>query len=97
VLDRLLAGDVDHGNRGPSVTCGPITACSPTTTPSTIAAWSHERSVLDDHRPSAGRLEHAPDPDSAREMDVGADLRTRADGGHVSTIVFGPTQAPMFT
>src|SRR3954452_1256707 len=40
---------------------------------------AHERSVLHDHRPCAGRLQHAADPDAPGEMDVGTDLRARAD------------------
>jgi hypothetical protein len=39
-----------------------------------------ERAVLDDHRARAGRLEHAADADTAREMHVRADLGAGADG-----------------
>ena len=43
------------------------------------------------------RLEDTADADAAREVDVGTDLRAGTDCRHVSTIVRGPTQAPMFT
>ena len=42
-------------------------------------ARADEAVVLDDHRPALRRLEHAADPDAAREVHALADLRARAD------------------
>ena len=43
------------------------------------AARAHERVVLDDDGPRAGRLEHAADGHAGRQVDPGADLGARPD------------------
>ena len=60
-------------------------------------AGAEEGAVLDDHRRRVQRLEHAADPDPAREVDVGADLGYEPTVAQVSTIVRGLTEAPMLT
>src|SRR5450755_3535879 len=45
-----------------------------------LRARADEAVVLDDRRIRLHRLEHAADADAAREVDVLADLRARADG-----------------
>src|SRR5712691_6608256 len=42
-------------------------------------ARADEYLVLDDHGPGGGRLEHAPDSSSTRQVHVLPDLRTRAN------------------
>ena len=61
------------------------------------AARADERAVLDDHRPRAGRLEHAADADAARQVHVAPICAHEPTVAQVSTIVPAPTRAPMFT
>ena len=63
-----------------STTLAPSTASPDPHALDDDAARADEGAVLDDHRAGLQRLEHAADPDAAREVDVGADLRARADG-----------------
>ena len=81
-----------------NTTFGAITAPAPTRTPSTtIAARADESAVLDDHRPRLRRLEHAADADAARRWTSAPICAHEPTVAQVSTIVRGPTHAPMFT
>src|SRR5436190_11201785 len=86
------------GIDAPSVTCGPITACSPTTTPSTIAAREPTKapsSTITGRAPGGSRTPPMPTPPARwTSAPIWAPEPTVAQ---VSTIVFGPTQAPMLT
>ena len=46
-----------------------------------LRARADEAAVLDDHGPRAWRLEHAADPDSARQVAVFSNLRATPYGG----------------
>ena len=61
------------------------------------AAGAEEGTVLDDHRRRVRRLQHAADADAACEMHVRADWAHEPTVAQVSTIVRGPTQAPILT
>src|SRR5919199_551014 len=86
------------GIDAPSVTCGPITASRPTTTPSTIAALEPTNapsSTITGRAPGGSSTPPIPTPPARwTPAPICAPDPTVA---HVSTIVFGPTHAPMFT
>src|SRR5919202_2526977 len=86
------------GIEAPNTTCGAITACSPTTTPATITArepTNTPSSTITGRAPGGSSTPPIPTPPARCTFaPIWAPEPTVA---HVSTIVFGPTQAPMFT
>ena len=97
-LDHLGAGTSRIGVDAVSTTPAPMTASRSTTHAlDDDAARADEAAVLDDHRPRAGRLEHAADADAAGQVQSCRSARSCPTVAHVSTIVPAPTRAPMFT
>src|SRR5919199_5246904 len=86
------------GIDAPSTTCGAITASRPTTTPSTTTARDPMKapsSTITGRAPGGSSTPPIPTPPARWTFaPICAPEPTVA---HVSTIVFGPTHAPIFT
>ena len=98
MLDRLRAGDVDHGDRGRENDVGRDDGTfAHQDSFDDHGARADEGAVFDDDRPRLWRLEDTADAYPAREMDVAPICAHEPTVAHVSTIVRAPTHAPMFT
>src|SRR5437773_8662793 len=98
MLDRPRTRDVDDGNgRRQCDLRGDHRALADDDSLDDRRTRADERSVLDDHRPGLWRLEYAADPGAPARWTSAPICAQDPTVAQVSTIVRGPTQAPILT